>query len=140
MKSTARRKTSATLTADDRAQGEAIVAEVRRRDAYHLARAWLDRFVLSNARPRTKGVLVGVGSVALLLRASLQGREKGRPMIASAMADRDLGETLIVALIDSGFRVEDRPQRWLPGRYVACNVSEAALWAAARSNTAGASL
>ena len=123
-----KRKVHMTLTQTEHAEALAIAADIRRRPAYSLARVYLERLLEYSSRPRTRGLLVGVETVAILVRASFKDRARGRPTITAALADRDLGEAVLLALHDTGFEVADRPQRWSPGRHLACNVRESALW------------
>jgi hypothetical protein len=131
-----------------------LLAEVRSRLAFHLCVLYLDR-VRRTRRHKTKGLLVGVESVVVLMRAALDpppapiwagtseseratwacrvAEARERTSIAAALADPDLVESMVLALIDSGFDVAERPQRWCEGRHLACNVAERPLFAFMRS-------
>lgn len=104
----------------------AELAEVRARPAYHLACIYLERVLASSERPKTRGLLVGVESVVVLMRGSFGARP--RPAITAALADPELGLAVMFALVDRGFDVAECTQRWCPGQHVACNVRESALW------------
>jgi len=108
------------------AQDLALLSEVRRRPAYHLACLFLEQVLVSSDRPMTKGLLVGVESVVSMLRETFSARP--RPTIAAALADPELGLAVMFALVDRGFSIAERPQRWCEGRHVACNVRESVLW------------
>ena len=105
-----------------------MTADIRTRPSYHLCRIWLERLIDNHDRPTTKGLRVGVESVVFMLRASFAGREHGRPVIAAALVDPQLGQAMIAALVDLGFVVAQAPQIYCEGKHLACNVRDAAMW------------
>ena len=129
-----------------------LIADIRTRPAFHLCCLYLERVRLGR-RHKTRGLLIGVESVIVLMRAALKPpsiwagmpdadraktvrratEARGRTSIATALADPDLAESMVLALLDNGFDVAERPQRWCEGRHYACNVSESAMFARARS-------
>lgn len=107
------------------AEDLATLAEIRTWPAYHLVSIYLGRLLSVSQRPRTSGLFLGVGSVVALMRESFPP-SASRPVIALALDDPDIELATIAALVDNGFAVVDRPQRWCEGRHVVCNVREAA--------------
>lgn len=105
-----------------------LIGDIRQRPAYHLACVWLERLLKHSSQPCTKGLRVGIESVAVLIRASIQRRAPDRPMTTAAFADPDLSLALLVALADLGFAVDERRDSF-GHRHLACNVRDRAMFA-----------
>lgn len=93
-----KQKTMKTLTDQDRAEGLTILADIRRRPAYHLACVWLERFALTHDAPigwpdEWQNGWVSVGWVINVLQRTFGGHVHE--------------ETMLAALADRGFTVRD---------------------------------
>lgn len=116
------------LSPADRQEAEAIVAEIEQRPSYRVCRIWLDRVALPLASSRSKSPLTAVEVVALVMRQWCWPYLRGRPALASALADPDLNESMALALADAGRMVRMRSARGLAGPRPATNMRYSALY------------
>lgn len=103
------------------------MAEIRQRAAYRVARVWLERVVLHHPRPFTRGLYVSIYEAGIVFRSSFMGLARGRPTIGEALRDRDVEESVALALVDVGAFVGTVRDSHTGEMYLACNVRANAL-------------